>query len=137
MDSFPRTRAVGQCSRVGGTVVRVPRHRNCTNQLLAEPQSLSPGLFTMSPFATIRRAIWTMRQYRASRLRPEAVRRRQEERFRRLLLHAVERSPFYREKYRGIDVGRCAIADLPTTTKAELMANFDRVVTDPAVTRAG
>jgi phenylacetate-CoA ligase len=91
----------------------------------------------MSPFATIRRAIWTMRQYRASRLRPEALRRLQEERFRKLLLHAVEHSPFYREKYHGIDVRRCSITELPTITKAELMANFDRVVTDSAITRAG
>jgi phenylacetate-coenzyme A ligase PaaK-like adenylate-forming protein len=91
----------------------------------------------MSPLATIRRAIWTMRQFRASRLRPEAVRQLQDERLRALLLHAVEHSPFYREKYRGIDVRRCAITDLPTTTKAELMANFDRVVTDPAISRRG
>jgi phenylacetate-CoA ligase len=91
----------------------------------------------MSLLATIRRSIWTMRQFRGSRLRPERLRQLQDERLRKLLRHAVDHSPFYREKYRGIDVARCALADLPTTTKAELMANFDRVVTDPAVTRAG
>lgn len=91
----------------------------------------------MSPLATIRRALWTMRQFRASRAKPEAVRRSQDERFRALLRHAVAHSAFYRDKYRGIDVERCAVTDLPTVTKGELMANFDRVVTDPAVTRAG
>ena len=43
---------------------------------------------------------------------------------------------FYREKYRGIDPDRFRLADLPPTNKGELMANFDRTVTDPAVTRA-
>lgn len=91
----------------------------------------------MSPLATLRRAIWTMRQFGASRARPETIRRDQDDRLRALLRHAVAHSPFYREKYRGLDIERCAVTDLPTVTKGELMANFDRVVTDPAVTRAG
>jgi phenylacetate-coenzyme A ligase PaaK-like adenylate-forming protein len=57
-------------------------------------------------------------------------------RLRRLLRHAAQRSPFYREKFQGIDLGRCALVDLPVTTKGELMAHFDRVVTDPLVRRA-
>ena len=91
----------------------------------------------MSPLATIRRAFWTMRQFGASRAHPDTIRRRQHERLRALLRHAVAHSPFYRDKYRGIDVERCAATDLPPVTKTELMANFDRVVTDPEVTRAG
>jgi phenylacetate-coenzyme A ligase PaaK-like adenylate-forming protein len=46
---------------------------------------------------------------------------------------AMERSPFYREKFRGIDLNHFQLSDLPTTNKAELMANFDQVVTDPEV----
>lgn len=91
----------------------------------------------MNPIATLRRAVWTMAQYRASRRSPASTARVQEERFRKMLRHAVAKSPFYRDKYRGIDVERCSPDDIPPTTKAELMANFDRVVTDPAVTRAG
>jgi phenylacetate-coenzyme A ligase PaaK-like adenylate-forming protein len=91
----------------------------------------------MNLLATLRRSAWTMAQFRPSRYPPDRLRRVQEERFRKLLRHAVAHSPFYREKYRGIDLERCAPADLPPTTKAELMANFDRVVTDRAVTRAG
>ncbi len=62
----------------------------------------------MSPLATLRRALWTMRQFAASRARPETVRRLQGGRFRALLRHAVAHSPFYRDKYRGIDTDRCA-----------------------------
>lgn len=91
----------------------------------------------MNPIATLRHSVWTMGQFRASRYPPDRLRRVRDERFRKLLRHAVAQSPFYRDKYRGIDVERCPPADLPPTTKAELMANFDRVVTDPAVTRAG
>lgn len=90
----------------------------------------------MSFLSTIRRTAWTMRQFGVSRRPLARIHDAQSRRLRALLRHAVERSPFYREKYRGIDVERCSIADLPTVTKAELMANFDRVVTDPAVRRA-
>ncbi|MFO0887875.1 MAG: phenylacetate--CoA ligase family protein [Isosphaeraceae bacterium] len=66
--------------------------------------------------------------------RLETLRRHRLERLVRL---AATRSAFYREKYRGVDLARLSLAELPTTSKAELMADFDRVVTDPAVTRAG
>jgi phenylacetate-coenzyme A ligase PaaK-like adenylate-forming protein len=60
----------------------------------------------------------------------------QERRLRRLIRHAAEHSPFYADKYRGLDLDRCGLTDLPTVTKAELMADFDRAVTDPTVRRA-
>ena len=60
----------------------------------------------MSPLATLCRALWTMRQFGPSRARPDALRRLQDRRLRALLRHAVARSPFYRDKYRGLDVGR-------------------------------
>lgn len=41
---------------------------------------------------------------------------------------AVERSPFYRRFHQGLETR--PLADLPVLTKAELMANFDDVVTD-------
>src|SRR5262245_42061023 len=51
-------------------------------------------------------------------------------RFRRLLAHAQKHSPYLRQKYRGIDPRQAQLADVPVITKAEMMANFDCVVTD-------
>lgn len=90
----------------------------------------------MSLSETVRRSVWSMRQFAASRWSPDRVLAVQERRLRRLLRHAATRSPLYREKYRGLDLDRCPLSELPTTTKAELMADFDRAVTSPAVRRA-
>src|SRR3954452_5491289 len=57
-------------------------------------------------------------------------------RFRRLLQRASVQSPFYRRKFQGIDLARCAITDLPTVNKAEMMANLDEVFTDRDLRRA-
>ncbi len=73
---------------------------------------------------------------RARRMDPLKVEAIQKRRLRALVRLAVERSPFYREKYRGIDLDRFTLADLPPTNKRELMANFDRAVTDTIVRRA-
>jgi phenylacetate-CoA ligase len=89
----------------------------------------------MSILDTVRRTVWSMRQYSAGR-RPARVRADQQRRLRQLLRHAAERSPFYADRYRGLDLDRCDLTDLPAVTKGELMADFDRVVTDPAVRRA-
>ena len=77
----------------------------------------------------------SLRSNRARTMSPEAVRAIQERRLRRLLRVASERSPFYRALYRGIDLRRCRLEDLPTTTKAVLMEQFDRVVCDPEIRR--
>lgn len=79
---------------------------------------------------------WTLWQYGPSRSAPVRTEALQQRRLRRLLRHAVTQSPFYREKYRGLDVRRCRLADLPITTKGELMAGYDDCVTDPAVRQA-
>jgi phenylacetate-coenzyme A ligase PaaK-like adenylate-forming protein len=60
----------------------------------------------------------------------------QRRRLRSIVAFAKRGSAFYREKYRGIDLDRFSLEDLEPTNKAELMANFDRVVTDPAIRRA-
>ena len=55
---------------------------------------------------------------------------------RRLLATAAERSPWHRERLAGIDVaGLSGVASLPVMTKADLMDNFDAVVTDRRLTR--
>ena len=52
----------------------------------------------------------------------------QEERVRALITHAVSQSPYYREAL-GADAAERPLAELPTLSKATLMAEFDRVIT--------
>ena len=54
----------------------------------------------------------------------------QAERLRALITHAVSRSPYYREVL-GADAAERPLAELPTLSKTTLMAEFDRVITDP------
>jgi phenylacetate-CoA ligase len=81
-------------------------------------------------------SLWSLQQRRVLALSPERVQERQARRLRRLLHAVVQRSSFYRDKYRDLDLARCSLADLPTTNKGEIMAHFDEVVTDPRVRRA-
>lgn len=90
----------------------------------------------MALLDTLRYLTWTLQLSRDGRRGPDEVRALQERRLRRLLRHAAKHAPFYRDKYRGLDLDRCALADLPPTNKGELMANFDAAVTDPNVRRS-
>lgn len=56
-------------------------------------------------------------------------------RLRGLVAGARERSPFYRNLYRGLPETGYSLVDLPVVTKHNLMAHFDVVVTDPDLTR--
>jgi phenylacetate-coenzyme A ligase PaaK-like adenylate-forming protein len=53
----------------------------------------------------------------------------QRERLRGLILHAVERSPYYRAAL-GAGAERADLSELPTLPKSVLMEQFDRIVTD-------
>jgi phenylacetate-CoA ligase len=64
------------------------------------------------------------------------IEKSREKRLRALLKHAVERSPYYRERFAGLDVSRCGLSELPTLSKAEMMENFDELVTDPRLRKA-
>ncbi len=57
--------------------------------------------------------------------------------FRRLVRHAEQRSPYYRRivAERGIDVTSCTPNDFPVLTKSLLMQHFDEIVTAPGVTK--
>jgi phenylacetate-coenzyme A ligase PaaK-like adenylate-forming protein len=90
----------------------------------------------MNVLETIRLTSGFLYRARLRRASPEKIARLQETRLRRLLLDAVRRSRFYRDKFRGIDVTRCRLEDLPPTTKAEMMERFDDLVTDPEVRRS-
>ena len=62
-----------------------------------------------------------------------------ERRLRELLVCAADRSPFWRERLAGRDLANFTEADLPCLpilTRAEMMKEFDRVVTVPGLTRA-
>jgi phenylacetate-CoA ligase len=108
------------------------RHDHSRRALGAFP--FFPG-FPMSIPETIRftsRTIYRARNLHAS---PTKIARLQEKRLRRLLTSAVEHSRFYRDKFRGIDVSRCRLKELPITTKTEMMERFDDLITDPAIRR--
>jgi len=60
------------------------------------------------------------------------VRRHQQARLDALVRHAVARSPFYRQYYRGLDMSKpVVLGALPRVDKRTVMANFDQLVTDP------
>jgi phenylacetate-CoA ligase len=76
------------------------------------------------------------------RLDPDTVRRLQQQRLRRLLVHVLAKSKFYREYYRrhGITADKLdgiELEDLPRVNKQMVTENFDALVCDPAITRAG
>jgi phenylacetate-coenzyme A ligase PaaK-like adenylate-forming protein len=59
-----------------------------------------------------------------------AIRSVQQTRWRQLLRHAFDNSPFHRQRLRGLDLRAIEPADVPPLTKAEMMAHFDEFVTD-------
>src|ERR1700752_5374321 len=56
-------------------------------------------------------------------------------RFRRLLAFAQRRSPYLREKYRGINARQDMPGEVPPMTKAEMMSHFNDIVTDRRIRR--
>jgi phenylacetate-CoA ligase len=96
-------------------------------------QSQSSG-FKMSFAQTVRYSQVVHRLARASRKSRGEIEFLRRERLQRLLRHAVT-APHFREKYEGLNLDQIQLSQLPTTTKQELMINFDQAVTDPAVRR--
>lgn len=80
--------------------------------------------------ALLARVLWRRARFRQrdgwSRAQLEAHQARS---LARLRAFALDRSPFYRRFHRGLEAA--PLAELPVLTKAELMANFDDLVTDP------
>lgn len=72
---------------------------------------------------------------RAGSLDPRRLAEIQMARLRQLVRTATERAPFFRDRYRGIDLDHLKLEQLPTVTKANLMEHLDNAVTDPAVRR--
>lgn len=59
----------------------------------------------------------------------------QGERLRALLAHAAQASPYYREIMAGRSPADVSLAELPTLSRATLMAELDRIVTVPELRR--
>ncbi len=74
--------------------------------------------------------------WRDERRGAAAIAARQRARLRELVVHARAHSPHYRDRYRGLPGGPVELRALPPVTKPELMADFDRWVTDPRVRRS-
>ena len=69
--------------------------------------------------------------------RRQDVRHHQQAQLDALVRHAVARSPFYRQYYRGLDTAKpIVLGALPRVDKRTVMANFDQLVTDPRLTLA-
>ena len=92
---------------------------------------------------TAQRAFFSALDDHVARLRWDRRRisHTQRQRCRALLAHAAAHSPFHagRIAAAGVDPAEFELADLrrlPVMTKADMMAEFDQVVTDPRVTRA-
>src|SRR4051812_47442245 len=79
---------------------------------------------------TLRLVLTGLRQKSVLRKKPEEVLALQQQRLRELVAWAKVRSPFYAERFRDVNPQQFDLRRLPTLTKAEMMANFDRLVTD-------
>jgi phenylacetate-CoA ligase len=78
---------------------------------------------------------------RAERLTPEHLRTLQNKRFKKLLVHLMNHSPFYRSFYHdhGISIGDVEdlhLSDLPNIDKSVMMEHYDDLVCDRALKRA-
>jgi phenylacetate-CoA ligase len=68
----------------------------------------------------------------------DQIRRHRDQALRSLLGYARERSPFYAERLRGLDLDAVTAADLasvPMMTKADAQANWHAIVTPPDLDR--
>ena len=75
--------------------------------------------------------------WRNQKLSRPALQALQLRKFRRLAAFLKERSPYYADiiRARSIDVATCTPQDFPVLAKSDLMAHFDRIVTDRRVTK--
>lgn len=74
---------------------------------------------------------------RNERLTRAGLEAMQAAKLRHLATFAYQRSSYYRDMMhqRAIDPGSCRIEQFPVLTKRDVLDNFDRIVTDPRVTR--
>ncbi|WP_169976708.1 phenylacetate--CoA ligase family protein [Tautonia rosea] len=84
----------------------------------------------------IRFTVRSLMLNRIPRLPENQVIELQRRRLQSIVSYAMKHSAFYRRKYQGIDPRNVRLETLEPTSKSELMAHFDQVVTDPNIRRA-
>ncbi|GIW87164.1 MAG: adenylyltransferase [Isosphaeraceae bacterium] len=67
---------------------------------------------------------------------PERIAALQHRRLQALVRYAIAHSPHYRDRFHAVNPDRFRLTDLPPISKTELMADFDRTVTDRSIRRA-
>jgi phenylacetate-coenzyme A ligase PaaK-like adenylate-forming protein len=75
-------------------------------------------------------------QKSVSRRSPGHIQALQLRRLQALVVRAKSDSPYHAERLRDIDPAHFELRQLPTLTKSDMMANFDRFLTDRRITRA-
>src|SRR5262245_10847041 len=84
------------------------------------PTTLEPAIVQQRAVELMTRDRWTRSQLVAH----------QERKLRDVLRHAVKASPYYRETIGHLVARQAPLKDFPILTKKDLVANFDRIVTD-------
>ena len=74
-----------------------------------------------------------VKTYCGNHLSRERLEQLQRRRLRELVRFAKENSPYYRDLFASVG-NEFRLEDLPATNKPQMMANFDRVLTDPGIT---
>jgi phenylacetate-coenzyme A ligase PaaK-like adenylate-forming protein len=89
----------------------------------------------MEIWQTVEFGAWALSLKLAASKSREEIHRLQRSRLEELVRHARANSEFWREKLQGIGDSGFKLTDLPTSTKPELMDNFDRALTVDDVRR--
>ena len=83
----------------------------------------------MTLWQTLKFGLKSIALQRASAKPRAEILRLQQERLHQLVRHVCAFSPFYRDKFAGLNPSQFQLQDLPTSTKAELMDNFNDSLT--------
>src|SRR5215471_19043976 len=79
--------------------------------------------------SAIRLVLQGLQQKRVLGRTLEQIKQLQQTRLHQLVQHAKSHSPFYAERFRDINPDQFEVDQLPVTSKAEMMKNFDRFLT--------
>jgi len=97
---------------------------------------MAPSSWPAPPFDPWRSAAAAAEVQAAAHASRQSLSALQAQRLAALLTHAVRESPLYRVWMQGRDPARLRLEDFPVVRKPLLMQQFDRWVTDPALTLA-
>src|SRR5579862_1346328 len=68
---------------------------------------------------------------------PHQIKKMQQKKFRKLVMFVAKHSPYYQKvvKENNIDIENCKPEDFPILTKETVIEHFDKMVTDPRITK--